>query len=107
MEEGLAQLAGEQRLWQIPEKLLHHVCHVVRRLLFVVDVVRRSLVHLPESLNSRLHARFAKETHLQVKPEEWMMLTPLVKAHATRLHSITAHCVAIALLIVPVKVIVH
>lgn len=55
MEEGLAQLAGEQRLGKIPEKLLHHVCHVICGLLLVVHIVRRSLIHLPESLNSRLH----------------------------------------------------
>lgn len=73
VEEGFAQLAGEQRLGKIPEKLLHHVRHVIGGLVLVVHIVRRSLIHLPESLNSRLHPRFAKETHLQAKTEEWML----------------------------------
>lgn len=35
VQEGLAKLAGQQRLGQIPEELLHHVGHVVRRLILV------------------------------------------------------------------------
>lgn len=55
MEEGLPQLAGEQRLREIPEELLHHVSHIIGRLVLIVHIVWRILIHLPEGLNSRLH----------------------------------------------------
>lgn len=64
VQEGLAKLAGQQRLGQIPEELLHHVGHVVRRLVLVGHRVRRELALLPQRLDAGLHARFAKQSHL-------------------------------------------
>lgn len=68
LEEGLRQLAGEQRLGQIPEVLLQHVCHVVGRLALVVDpspVGAAGFVHLAESLDARLDSRLPEESHLE------------------------------------------
>ena len=46
VEKGLAELVGEQGLGEVPEELLHHVRHVVGRLVLVADVLREVLVHL-------------------------------------------------------------
>lgn len=71
MEEGLPQLAGEQRLRQIPEELLHHVGHIIGRLILIVHIVWRTLIHVPQSLNPRLHPRLTKETHLEAKHKRY------------------------------------
>lgn len=73
VQEGLAKLAGQQRLGQIPEELLHHVSHVVRRLVLVGDRVRRELALLPQRLDARLHARLAKQSHLRADKEADML----------------------------------
>lgn len=39
MEEGLPQFAGQQRLREIPEELLHHVSYIIGRLIFIVHIV--------------------------------------------------------------------
>lgn len=65
MEEGFSQFAGEQRLGKISEELLDHVGHVVGRLVLVIHVLRRVLVHLPESLDARFDSGLAEETHLE------------------------------------------
>lgn len=70
VQEGLAQLAGQQRLRQISEELLHHVGHVVRRLVLIAHRVRRELALLPQRLDARLHARLAEQSHLRVNKEE-------------------------------------
>lgn len=70
LEEGLRQLAGEQRLWQISEVLLQHVRHVIGRLALVVDpspVGAAGFVHLPESLDARLDSRLPEESHLETR----------------------------------------
>lgn len=67
MQEGFPQLARKQRLGQIPEELLDHVGHVVRRLVLVAHVIRTELTLLPQSLNPRLHTRFTEQTHLKDK----------------------------------------
>lgn len=46
VEEGVAELVGEERLREVAEELLHHVSHVVRGLVLVADVLREVLVHL-------------------------------------------------------------
>lgn len=72
LEEGLRQLAGEQRLWQISEVLLQHVRHVIGRLALVVDsspVGAAGFVHLPESLDARLDSRLPEESHLETHGE--------------------------------------
>lgn len=72
LEEGLGQLAGEQRLWQISEVLLQHVCHVIGRLALVVDpspVGAAGFVHLAESLDARLDSRLPEESHLETGDE--------------------------------------
>ena len=69
MEEGLPQFAGEQRLRQVPEELLHHISHIIGRLILIVHIVWGTLIHLPESLNSRLHPGLTKETHLEAEQE--------------------------------------
>lgn len=56
VEEGLAELAAEQGLGQVAEELLHHVRHVVSRLVLVADVLGEALVHLPQGVDPRLHA---------------------------------------------------
>lgn len=66
MEEGFTQFTGQQRLRQISEELFHHIGHVVRRLVLVVNIVRRTFIHLSEGLDARLHTRLAKKTHLGI-----------------------------------------
>jgi hypothetical protein len=56
VEEGLAELVGEQGLREVPEELLHHICHVVCRLVFIAHIVREVLIHLTEGMDSRLHS---------------------------------------------------
>lgn len=46
VEEGVAELVGEERLWEVAEELLHHVRHVVSGLVLVADVLGEVLVHL-------------------------------------------------------------
>ncbi len=65
MKEGFTQFAGQKWLRQIPEELFDHVSHIVCRLVFIVDIIWRILIHLSESLDTRLHSRLAKETHLR------------------------------------------
>ena len=69
MEEGLSQLAGQQRFREVSEELLDHVGHIVGRLVLVVDVVRGVLSHLSQSLDPRLHPRLTKQAHLENQTE--------------------------------------
>lgn len=64
VEEGLSEFAGEQWLRKVSEKLLHHVGHVVRTLILVVYTFWRTLAHLSQSLDPRLHPRLTEKTHL-------------------------------------------
>lgn len=60
MKEGFTQFAGQKWLRQISEELFDHVSHIVRRLVFIIDIIWRILIHLSESLDTRLHSRLAK-----------------------------------------------
>lgn len=66
MEESFSQLAGEERLGKISEELLDHVGHIVGGLVLIIHILRRVLVHLPESLDARFHSRLAEESHLEI-----------------------------------------
>lgn len=65
VEEGLTEFVGEKGLWEVPEELFHHIRHIIRRLVFIVDVSREILVHLSQGMDSRLYSGFAKKTHLK------------------------------------------
>lgn len=90
VEESLPKFAGEQRLRQISEKLLHHVGHIVGRLILVVHIVWRALIHLPESLDSGLHPWLTKETHLQGEREEFV-LTQQPTERGNYLYNMSSH----------------
>lgn len=64
VEEGVAQLAGEDRFGQVPEVLLHQVGHVERGLVVEGDAVRVRLHSLTEELDPGLHAGLPEQTHL-------------------------------------------
>lgn len=65
VQEGLAQPAGEDRLGQVSEVLLHHVGHVERGLAVVGDAVRIRLHQVTQVLDTRLHPRLPEKTHLR------------------------------------------
>lgn len=65
VEEGFTQFAGQKWLRQIPEELFDHVSNIIRRLIFIVNIIWRTLVHLTECLDTRLDSWFAKKTHLE------------------------------------------
>lgn len=65
MEEGLSEFAGKQWLWKISEKLLHHVSYIIRTLILIVHTFWRSLTHLSQSLDPRLHPRLTEKSHLE------------------------------------------
>jgi len=64
VEEGFTQFTGQKWLRKIPEELFDHISHIIRRLVFIVDIIWRTLIHLSESLDTRLHSRLAKKAHL-------------------------------------------
>lgn len=64
VQEGLAELAGEDGFRQVSEVLLHHVGHVEGRLAVVRDAAGVRLHQLAEILDPRLHPRLPEETHL-------------------------------------------
>lgn len=65
VKEGLTELVGEKGLGEVPEELFHHICHIISRLVFITDVLRKVLIHLTQGMNSRLYSRLAKKTHLK------------------------------------------
>lgn len=46
VEEGLAELVGEEWLRKVPKELLHHIRHIVSGLVLVADVLWKVLIHL-------------------------------------------------------------
>lgn len=52
MEESFSQFAGEERLGKISEELLDHVSYIIGRLIFVIHILWRVLIHLSESLDA-------------------------------------------------------
>lgn len=76
VQKSLSQLTCEERFWQVTEKLLYHICHIIRWLVFIVDVFWGALIHLTKGLDSRLHPRFSKQTHLRRCHMEWGKKTP-------------------------------
>lgn len=60
MEEGLSEFAGEQWLRKVSEKLLHHVGYVICALILIVYTLWRTLTHLSQSLDPRLHPRLTE-----------------------------------------------
>lgn len=64
VKEGLPQLAREKRLRKVSEKLLHHVGHIIGRLVLVVDVFWGALIHLPQSQNPGFYSRLPEQPNL-------------------------------------------
>lgn len=64
VQEGLAELAGEDGFRQVSEVLLHHVGHVEGRLTVVRNAAGVGLHQLAEVLDTRLHPRLPEKTHL-------------------------------------------
>lgn len=67
MEEGLSEFAGKQRLRKVSEKLLHHVSYVVCTLILIAYTFWRTLAHLSQSLDPRLHPRLTEKSHLRTE----------------------------------------
>lgn len=84
VKKGFSHLAGEERFRQISEELFNHVGHVIRRLVLVADVFRRAFTHLPQSMNARLHARFAEKADLKQNKRFWQLerLNLIIDKHA-------------------------
>lgn len=78
MEESFSQLAGEERLGKISEELLDHVGHIVGGLVLIIHILRRVLVHLPESLDARFHSRLAEESHLEIIWDTELMVKKVI-----------------------------
>lgn len=64
MEEGLAELAGEDGLREIAEVLLHHVRHVECGLALEAHAIGVRLHHLPQELDPRFHSGLTEQTNL-------------------------------------------
>lgn len=64
VEEGLAQLTGENGLRQVSEILFHHVGDVERRVALVGNAAGVRLHQVAQVLDTRLHPRLPEKAHL-------------------------------------------
>lgn len=69
VEEGLAEVAGENGLGQVPEILLHHVGYVEGGVALVGDAAGVRLHQVAQQLDTRLRPRLPEEPHLAERAE--------------------------------------